>query len=502
VAENADLPEGSPRLHLVLVPGFVGFDALGQLDYYAGVTEVFDRWNGPAGKTSRDVSIHYFDNYPTASVKLRSTRLRQYLAQRVARGEFAPGDSLALVGHSTGGLDIRRAIFDMAADEEASLVVDGCFEVTHGQILAMTKRIAFLSVPQFGTNLADFATRFSSTIQALAGDGVLGLQLNQGLLGTLRRQVFAGLASSPSNLVLALVDTLDESDENPKADEEQQAAQREARFELTSWLDNMAHDFSIIADLRSQTAAQAAEGPETPSRPKSPAHFNAGERQKELAAWAKHGIKTHTYATRVPPGSVPESVVARKAVKAMHTASPVIDGVAKVVRWTRWVLPPVTIAVWATRASEIFSVPVFLEVLARSPSLVFDLFHAACADPEGPFRDPDTYAPQSLVPTFRHLGSDAEVSRTEVGVGDSDGVVNTLSQLWPYDPAQPGAHPVDLVDADHGDVIGHFDLKALKKPDPGGRHYYAYDFFQTDLKFTQAKFERLWNSVFDFCVCA
>jgi len=31
----------SSRRHIILVPGFAGFDALGQLEYYAGVTPLF-----------------------------------------------------------------------------------------------------------------------------------------------------------------------------------------------------------------------------------------------------------------------------------------------------------------------------------------------------------------------------------------------------------------------------------------------------------------------------
>ena len=68
------------RHHIVLIPGFGGFDALGQVEYYAGITELFqDR------KTDRAVVLHYFDNFPTAAVVTRAERLRYYLAKRVTR---------------------------------------------------------------------------------------------------------------------------------------------------------------------------------------------------------------------------------------------------------------------------------------------------------------------------------------------------------------------------------------------------------------------------------
>ena len=485
----------------MLVPGFVGFDALGQLDYYAGVTHAFDAWNGPVGRAARNVSIHYFDNFPTASVQLRANRLRAYLAKRIARGEFAPGDTLALVGHSTGGLDIRRALFDMAADEAAVLTVDGCSRVQHRDILALTKRVAFLSVPQYGTNIADFACRFSNTIQTLAKDAAVALQLNRGALGQLRRRLFAMLPSSPSNFVLALVDTLDESDESPDGTEEDRARQREARFQLTSWLDNIANDFSIVEDLRSYTGDAGVTVSKSPPRPKSPAHFSPLERRRELEAWKKYEIKTHSYASRVPARDVVVSAFARRLVALLHRASPLLDFGAKLLPRgpARWLFPPLVLASDVARAIEVLGLPLVLELLGRDPSLVFDIFHAACADRHGPFCDPDTIAPGSIAPTLRRLGSAEPISRSEIAVSDSDGVVNTLSMLWPYDPADPTAHPIDLVDADHGDVIGHFDLKPLEPPEPGGRHYYAYDFFQTRFTFTQAHFEELWESVFDFC---
>jgi hypothetical protein len=503
----------NPRHHFVLVPGFVGFDALGQLDYYAGVTQVFDAWiglrHGTAGYWPGRVSIHYFDNYPTASVKLRSTRLRQYLAKRIARGEFAPGDTLALVGHSTGGLDIRRALFDMASSERLELVTDGCCRVEHRDILRLIRRVVFLSVPQFGTNLADFACRFTSTIKAFAKDSADALGLNQGPFGSIRRRLFDVLATSRSNFVQAIRDALDESDESPFDGEQASAGEREARFELMAWLDNMANDFSIIEDLRS-ARTELTRGP---IERKSPAHFSADERLRELGMWRKHAITSRSYATHMPARRRGEAALAPGLVAVLQTTSLPLELAAMLLPrsdW-KWVLPPLGLASDAARAADlVVAMPLLLKALSIDPGLLFDVFHAACANPRGPFRDPEQTAPGGVAREFRRLGTAALNPRSEIALGDSDGVVNTLSMFWPYDPLDPESHVVELVEGDHGDVIGHFKLKKLEAPEPGphpaqrvprtGRRHYAYDFFQSDVAFQQATFDALWQSVFDYCV--
>ena len=45
------------RSHIVLIPGFAGFDALGQLEYYGGITPVFGPWR------SGNEVLRYFDNF-------------------------------------------------------------------------------------------------------------------------------------------------------------------------------------------------------------------------------------------------------------------------------------------------------------------------------------------------------------------------------------------------------------------------------------------------------
>ncbi|KAJ9094965.1 hypothetical protein QFC21_005757 [Naganishia friedmannii] len=160
----------SPRHHIVLVPGFGGFDALGQLQYYAGVSETFRNWQQSRTDGQPPVDLHYFDNLPTASVKTRAVRLRYYLAKRIARGEFivtsgsseqefVNDDKVFLVGHSTGGLDIRKLLSDLQLmmDNQKLIEVDGNeIKVNPHDILRIISGVAFLSVPQYGTNIADW----------------------------------------------------------------------------------------------------------------------------------------------------------------------------------------------------------------------------------------------------------------------------------------------------------------------------------------------------------
>jgi triacylglycerol lipase len=107
VADQNARTSSTKRLHVVLVPGFAGFDALGQLEYYGGITPLFQTW-----LTGNQV-LHYFDNFPTAAVVTRATGLRSYLAKRLARGEISNRDDVILVGHSSGGLDIRWLLWDL-----------------------------------------------------------------------------------------------------------------------------------------------------------------------------------------------------------------------------------------------------------------------------------------------------------------------------------------------------------------------------------------------------
>ena len=105
---DRNIARSRKRFRLVLVPGFAGFDALGQLEYYAAITPLFRAWNA-----AKPVVLNYFDNFPTAAVAPRAFRLHRYLARQILRGEISSGDQVTLVGHSTGGLDIRQLMLDL-----------------------------------------------------------------------------------------------------------------------------------------------------------------------------------------------------------------------------------------------------------------------------------------------------------------------------------------------------------------------------------------------------
>jgi hypothetical protein len=259
----------SSRAHIVLVPGFAGFDALGQIQYYAGTTDVFREWL--AGSASHDAVLHYFDNLPSGAVKTRAKRLRKFLAKRITRNEFQSGDSIALVGHSTGGLDIRQLIADLQTDPGEPLYVDGHAKaqtetpsvastrspVTAGELLAQIERVVFISTPHHGSNLPDAVAQHAR---------VAKLALRLGRLCVSLARVLPRFAIERAgdrvriDSVLAILDALREADvRNFKGDQDATADALEAHAQLSLFLDHMASDFAVIDDLL--TRRRFAGGP-------------------------------------------------------------------------------------------------------------------------------------------------------------------------------------------------------------------------------------------------
>jgi hypothetical protein len=138
-----------------------------------------------------------------------------------------------------------------------------------------------------------------------------------------------------------------------------------------------------------------------------------------------------------------------------------------------------------------------IALLHQRPALVFELFHALCADPDLAFS-----APAELCPSLQHLDGSGSLQATSIGHRDSDGVVNTQSMLWPYDRGQPGDHSHVLVEADHADIIGHYALRESALAQPEARAYEAYDFFPSGTGFNAARFDTVWTDIFRFCTAS
>ena len=438
------------RAHIVLVPGFAGFDALGQIEYYAGVTPLLQRWKASTG--AHHAVLHYFDNLPTANVATRAKRLGAYLAKRLARGEFQPGDTLALVGHSTGGLDIRRMVLDLAerarTEVEESIPVDGAANtasrVQPEAILGMHLRLVFLSVPQWGTNIADWVRarpiERQVTVESLR-NSVAAARLPK---VDIAQSFLVGLAANATeaDFFRAVQDALAEMDEHAvRADAPDRPSRladaQDAQSQVALWLRHIATDFGAIDDLASGV----------PPNCSSPAQFDAERRRKEQATWDRYGIASRSYAT---VASRPYDLGGEVPVPVFDLCKP-------------WRSPP--------------------ETGLEGTDLAYRLCYRACAG--GPFTYPEGPIPPLLL--FAGHGQPWPLEPW-----DNDGIVNTASMLWPE-----GAK-TRLVHADHGDIIGHFALRPAKEDT--GRRYDSYDLLGSASHFDQGEFEKVWRDVFDVCV--
>lgn len=466
------------RVHVVLVPGFAGFDALGQLEYYAGVTDAYHRWlDKTPNPRRRPVVLHYFDNLPTAAVATRAERLRAYLAKRIARGEIQPDDKIALVGHSTGGLDIRRMLFAKEnTRQERVLHLDGAdrshstarfrgalrtaVEVRQSDIFRAVDCLVFLSVPQWGTNIADWTRNHGPLTHAVVEELHLAVEaarrprIDQALTSVLGQ--VGHLAHHP-DIVLAAQDALRESTAplqpaGPRADAEQAGSQ------LRLWLYHALDDFAAIDDLTSDAPAGSV----------SPAHYSREERQRELRLWRTHGIRTMSFATL---GRRPFSFQPGNPVKPFSLTDP---------------------ETWPNHN--------LVKDAHATTDISYLSAYRACAG--GPFNYPPSYPAMAYLDTDLdnslyepdHLGPGGEWGAGErIEVWDNDGIVNTSSMLW------PNGADTRLIAGDHGDIIGHYLLRPSSTACSSGRLYASYDLLKSGIWFTDEMFDQVWDVVFDFC---
>ena len=423
------------RFHIVLIPGFAGFDALGQLEYYSSITPLFQTW------LAGNQVLHYFDNFPTAAVVTRATRLRSYLARRIARGEISISDDVILVGHSTGGLDIRRLLWDLHHRRQP-IVVDGGAKVEPARILNCVRRVVFLSVPHWGTNIADWVHAYGILRRALVEEfraAVAGSQLL--LLDEIESLVTGGAAwLTGAELFRAVQDALREANEHyGRPSPVRTAEAQEAASELGLYLRHMASNFRAIDDLTSR--------PQRPDKPESPAHFGVRDREKELKLG--RGIEFRTYVTL---GRRPFRFNPGLPVPPLELTKP-------------WTYPEITKDT----------------AMSAGTDIAYRTFYRACAG--GPFEPPLLKGKVT-----RRLGGAPQHS---IELWDNDGIVNTLSMFWPK-----GENV--LVPGDHMDIVGQYKLMAAERG--AGRKYRAYDLLKSESGFSDKIFKEVWKEIFAFCL--
>ncbi|MGH7895856.1 MAG: esterase/lipase family protein [Candidatus Binatia bacterium] len=131
---------GTHRIYLV--PGFFGFANLGELRYFGHVWDFLGRACRAAGL---DAEIHTVKTYPTASLRRRAARVLETIAATAHRGD----GPIHLIGHSSGGLDVR-----LLAAPGVSLATALDVE----RFAARIRTVVTVSAPHYGTPVASFFT--------------------------------------------------------------------------------------------------------------------------------------------------------------------------------------------------------------------------------------------------------------------------------------------------------------------------------------------------------
>ena len=123
------------------------------------------------------------------------------------------GDEITLIGHSTGGLDIRRLLLDLNASSTMQRPVLGMKEVSTARVREAIARVVFISVPHYGTGLADYVSGLESAVQGFLRSLAADLQHNPFWFSEWFHQVRAKAVGSRSHLLCAMLDALRESDD-------------------------------------------------------------------------------------------------------------------------------------------------------------------------------------------------------------------------------------------------------------------------------------------------
>ena len=128
--------------HIYLVPGFLGFAHLGRLTYFGHVRRLLTERLTALGLEPR---IHIVRTSPTASLPDRAARVAEVIDATAQRG----GAPLHLIGHSSGGLDVRL-LTAPGVGLPTALDVE--------RLAARVRTVVSVSTPHHGTPIASFFT--------------------------------------------------------------------------------------------------------------------------------------------------------------------------------------------------------------------------------------------------------------------------------------------------------------------------------------------------------
>lgn len=158
-------------VEVFLVPGFLGFESLGGLDYFIDVAEVVQKSLAAPGVT---VKVYATETEPAASLKRRAATL----ADELAKHHSMDAKSVHFVGHSTGGMDIRLLLSPgNAVEQERERRAAAGDEGARKVLDALQKAHSATSVatPHFGSPIASLALRLDVDLVLSALSQVLEL---------------------------------------------------------------------------------------------------------------------------------------------------------------------------------------------------------------------------------------------------------------------------------------------------------------------------------------
>lgn len=147
-------------IQIYLVPGFMGFQAIGELTYFRRVPPMLAQLLRELGHDK--VEVHECSTFPSGSIARRAQRLLTFIAERGG----AQADGIHIVGHSTGGLDARLL------SAPGVRLVPGVLEEEIGRRI---RSVITISTPHYGSPLANLLLAQPLFRRALEMIGVLGL---------------------------------------------------------------------------------------------------------------------------------------------------------------------------------------------------------------------------------------------------------------------------------------------------------------------------------------